>query len=190
LDRLTVLRKLAAILLIFILLFNIGGYRVAISLLQTDADRELEALLDNSDYDESELIEIKVALNMPYQQRFTDYERHYGHIEIDGKSYTYVKKKIEGDVVIFKCIANESKQQLKGIENDLTKAVSASDIDHTGQSKQQSSSFAKYSLSEYDDQNMFQLLNHQSIFITPETTGYYFYMSQFAGNTPHQPPEC
>ncbi|MBL7708693.1 MAG: hypothetical protein JNJ86_06450, partial [Chitinophagaceae bacterium] len=90
------MRKIIAILLIFILLFNIGGYRIVIALMQDRADQKLESLLDKSEYDESQLVEIKVSMNMPYQQRFTEYERHYGEIEIDGVAYTYVKKKIEG----------------------------------------------------------------------------------------------
>ena len=118
------LRKTAAIFLMLVLLFNIGGYRVAIHFVQEQADLELEFRLDQSDYEESQLIEIEVALNMPYQERFTEFERHYGEIEIDGKAYTYVKRKIQGDKVIFKCIPNESREQLQTIENDLAQSNS------------------------------------------------------------------
>ena len=119
--------------------------------MQQKADNKLEAQLDNSDYDESQLIEIRVAMNMPYQQRYTEFERHYGEIEIDGKAYTYVKRKIEGDVLILKCIANQSKQESKIIKNDLAKANSNADMDHSGKNSPQKS-FAKNSLGEYDDQ--------------------------------------
>jgi hypothetical protein len=124
---------------------------MVIDLMQQKADTKLEARLDNNDYDESQLIEIRVTMNMPYQQRYTEFERHYGEIDIDGKSYTYVKRKIEGDVLILKCIANQSKQELKIIKNDLAKANSNADMDHSGKNSQQKS-FAKNSLGEYDDQ--------------------------------------
>jgi len=127
---------------------------------------------------------------MPYQQRFTEYERHYGQIEIDGHSYTYVKRKVEGDIVIFKCIANESKQQLKNIQNGITKANSAADIDHSGQSKQQPSSFAKNVLSDYDDHNqLHQLVTFTSLnnLFNPDYT---LFIPLVNINTPHQPPEC
>jgi hypothetical protein len=183
------LRKIASILLILILFFNLGGYRVIIPLLQQQSDRKLEALLDNNDYDESQLIEVRVSLNMPYQQRFTKFERHYGQIEIDGKLYTYVKSRIEGDVAIFKCIANESGQQLKSIKDDLTKANSGADMDHPGQSKQ-SPSFAKNVLSDYDDQN--QLLSAVSFAVVSAVTAsdFSFNIPDRNINTPHQPPEC
>ncbi len=145
------MRKTAAILLTLILLFNLCGYRMVIDLMQQKADNKLEAQLDNSDYDESQLIEIRVPMNMPYQQRYTEFERHYGEIEIDGKSYTYVKRKIEGDMLILKCIANQSKQEAKIIKNDLAKANSNADMDHSGKNSQQKS-FAKNLLGEYDDQ--------------------------------------
>lgn len=160
-----------------------------ISAMQDHADRKLEALLDNSEYDESQLIEIRVTMNMPYQQRFTEYERHYGEIEIDGTTYTYVKRKVEGDVVVLKCIANQSKQKLKSIDNDLTKANSGVDTDDPGKQQQQSS-FAKNFWSEYDGQTVFNLPNKYTPLNKPALTAYSFHIPKVNRNTPHQPPEC
>ena len=158
-----------------------------IAVLNDHADTRLESQIDKSDYDESQLIEIKVAMNMPYQERFTDFERHYGQIEIDGKSYTYVKMKIAGDMAIFKCIPNESKQLLKTINNELTKANSSGDMDHSGK---QQSSFAKNFWSEYDEQNVFQPQHKQLSLNKTLLSPYTFFIPQITGNTPHQPPEC
>jgi len=171
------LRKIAAILLMLILLFNIGGYRIVIPLIQDKADHKLEALLDNSEYDEAQLIEIRVTMNMPYQQRFTAYERHYGEIEIDGIAYTYVKRKIEGDVVIFKCIANEARQQFKSIQNNLAQANSNTDMDQPGQQKQQTSFVFRTDITLTSSLNI--VSNYYS-FILPEPSV----------TTPHQPPEA
>lgn len=183
------LRKIAAILLILVLFFNLGGYRIIIPFLQSQADRRLEALLDNNEYDESELVEIRVPMNLPYQQRFTSFERHYGEIEIDGRSYTYVKSRIDGDVVIFKCIANASKQELKAIENNITKTNSAADMDQNGQSKQQPFSMAKKALGDYDGHHDFEisLTAPGRKHFTPNNG--HWPLLQPAINTPHQPPE-
>ena len=183
------MRKLAAILLMLTLVFNLCGYRFVISALQQKADKHIDARLDNNEYDESQLIEIRVALNMPYQERFTEFERHYGQIELDGKSYTYVKRKIDGDVVIFKCIANESREKLKAIDADIAKANSNTDFDHSGKQQQQSS-FAKNILSDFDDQQSLQ--HHLAVLgvraIQPGD--YLFYLPLTSIATPHQPPEC
>jgi hypothetical protein len=170
-----------------ILLFNIGGYRLAINFLQNRSDQRLEASIDNKEYDESRLIEIKVALNMPYQERFTDFERHYGEIEIDGKSYTYVKRKIQGDVVIFKCIANESKEQLQSLQNDLAKANTGIDMNHSQQKHH--NLLVKNSLSEFEDLYSFQPLLRIATQAGKQTTAFRFFLTKGVLNTPHQPPE-
>jgi hypothetical protein len=48
----TVLKKIAAILLIVILSFNWYGYRIVTNILTKNADQRLEAQLDNNDYDD------------------------------------------------------------------------------------------------------------------------------------------
>ena len=156
--------------------------------MQDTADRKLETRIDNSEYDESQLIEIRVAMNLPYQQRFTEFERHYGEIEIDGKTYTYVKRKVEGDIVVLKCIANNSKQQLKSIDNDLTKANSGVDTDHPGKQQQQSS-FAKSFWSEYDGEHVLTILNKYLSLNNSPIPVYSFHLPEVNRNTPHQPPE-
>jgi hypothetical protein len=183
------LKKIAAILLLLLLAFNWYGYRIVIALMQDKADRRLEARIDNSDYDESQLIEIRMPMNMPYQQRFTDFERTYGQVEIDGKTYTYVKRKVEGDVVILKCIVNKSRQQLKTIDNDLTKANSGVETDPPGK-QQQPSSFAKNFWSEYDGENSIVTISQNNPLHSHALTAYFFYIPEVNINTPHQPPEC
>lgn len=170
-----------------VLLFNIGGYRVAIHFVQEQADLELESRLDQSDYEESQLIEIEVALNMPYQERFTDFERHYGEIEIDGKSYTYVKRKIQGDVVIFKCIANESKEKLQSLQNDLAKANTGIDMNNSQQKHH--NLLVKNSLSEFEDIYSLQPLSRVATRTGKQTARSGFFLSEGVLNTPHQPPE-
>ena len=170
-----------------ILLFNIGGYRIAISFLQKHSSQKLEAQIDQRDYDESELVEIKVSLNMPYQERYTEFERHYGEIEIDGKAYTYVERKIEGDVAIFKCIANESKAQLQEFRNDLTRANSNNDIDHS-QSKQNIPS-VKNAVSEFEEHVFADMSAAIGILTSSYSRDNISNLPHTVINTPHQPPE-
>ena len=174
-----------------VLLINTCGYRFIISAMQENSDRQFDTSLDNNEYDESQLIEIKVAMNMPYQERFTDFERHYGQIEMDGKSYTYVKRKIDGDVVIFKCIANESREQLKKINSDMTQANASNNanMDHSGK-QQQPSSFAKSMLGDFDDQQFSQLALASVLLQEHQYNSYSFYIPQITVNPPHQPPKC
>ncbi len=189
-NAIAALRKIIAICFFAILLFSTGGYHPFISLLQQKADRNLESLLDQEVYDETSLIEIRVPLNMPYQQRYTGYERHYGNIEVDGQSFTYVKKKIDGDVVIFKCIPNLSRQQLKDMRYDLTRANSNLATTAEGPQKQTAHSLVKYSLSDFDDQ-----LNTTSLTFSGTDMNKAFCTDQSNpvdrnSKVPHAPPEC
>ena len=61
------MKRAAAILLLSIFLFNWFGYRLLSDYLQDRADIQLESQLDQHQYDETSLIEIRVPLNMPYQ---------------------------------------------------------------------------------------------------------------------------
>jgi hypothetical protein len=184
------LKKIIAICFAGILLFSTGGYHPFISLLQQKADRHLESLLDEEVYDESRLIEIRVPLNMPYQQRYTGYERHYGNIEVEGQSYTYVKKKIDGDVVIFQCIPNVSRQQLKDMRYDLTRANSNMASTEQGPEKQSQPTLIKNSLTDFDDQldNTLQhkLVIQENLF----HDDYLLDLLEINGKVPHAPPEC
>lgn len=183
------MRKIVAILFTLILLFNLCGYRMVIDLMQQKADTKLEARLDNSEYDESQLIEIRVAMNLPYQQRYTEFERHYGEIEIDGKSYTYVKRKIEGDMLILKCIANQSKEELQVIKNDMAKANSNADMDHSGNNSQQKS-FAKNLLGEYDDQFIIREPVTANNLIAVPFADFKSAMPEGVATILHQPPKA
>lgn len=184
------LRKIIAICFFAILLFSTGGYHPFISLLQQKADRNLESLLDQEVYEETSLIEIRVPLNMPYQQRYTGYERHYGNIEVDGQSYTYVKKKIEGDVVIFQCIPNVSRQQLKDMRYDFTRANSNVATTSESPQKQTTHTLVKYSLTDFDDQ-----LNNTAAFVSVDQRDMEFRTADHTtidrnDKVPHAPPEC
>ena len=109
-------------------------------------------MLDKNDYDESLLYEIRVPLNMPYQSNNIDYERHYGEIEIDGKAYTYVKRKIEDGFLVLKCIANTGKLQIGKINTDLFKLANGLDQNRDGK-KQSPGNFFKPILSDYINQS-------------------------------------
>jgi hypothetical protein len=180
------LKKFASIFLIFLLLFNWVGYRLVLSVMQEHADQKLESRIDDNEYDESQLIEIRVALNMPYQERFTDFERHYGEVKIDGKVYRYVKRKIEGDILILKCIPNNTKQQLIKTADELAKSSSGQDQDSPG--KKQSHSFAKVFSGDYDDQNLFCSLCGADRFLNIITLNYSSALKDILIKTPHQPP--
>ena len=182
------MKKLTAILFILILAFNFCGYRMIISILQNKADASLEASIDNKNYDESQLVEMRVELNMPYQDRHTEFERHYGEITIDGKAYAYVERKIDGNVLVLKCIANQQRQDLKEKSDAITKANSGQD--QQDNNKKQSGSFLKIFSGDYDDKNqsyaLSALLNLPGSYPISNSPA----LNDVLISTPHQPPKA
>jgi len=159
-----------------------------ISLLQNKADANLEAFIDNKDYDESQLVEMRVELNMPYQDRHTEFERHYGEVTIDGKAYSYVERKIDGNVLVLKCIANRQKQDLKEKSDAITKANSGQD--QQDNNKKQSTSFLKILSGDYDDKNQSYVLAALSDLPGSYPTTNSPALNDVLINTPHQPPKA
>jgi hypothetical protein len=182
------LRKGIAISLLLLLLFNLCGYRFVIASLQKKADTKLEASIDKREYNESDLIEVRMAMNLPYQERYTEFERHYGEVTIDGKAYTYVASKIEGDILILKCIANQSKQVLKNTASEMAKANSGHDQDNNG--KKQTSSFTKIFSGDYDDKNQFCMLPLNEWVTVALAKSYADNLPDAVVQTPHQPPKA
>jgi hypothetical protein len=154
------LKKTAAILLIALLSFNWIGYKLVINYLQKKADHQLEARIDLNDYDESQLLEIRVALNMPYQNTWTEFERQYGEIQIEGNYYTYVKRKIEDGWLILKCIPNAKKQELKNKSNDIFKINNGIDQEQNGKTSSPLAKVMKAISGDFEDHSFcFEQLN-------------------------------
>ena len=105
--------------------------------LQTKNDLKLEARLDNNSYDESQLIEIKVPVNIAYQTSRPNYERCDGEIVIDGITYKYVKRKVTQDTLFLMCIPNAEKMRLESVKNHVYKVVN--DLDQNNDSKKSDS---------------------------------------------------
>lgn len=182
------MRKIAAILLLLILIFNWVGYRLLSGYLQLRSDVKLESKLDRNDFKEDDLIQIKIPLNLPYQLDWQEFERVDGEVELDGIHYKYVKRKILNDSLVLLCLPNESKQKLDEAGNDYFKMVA--DLDHSAQKKGDGGSLHfKNILSE------FFVEHHTWTFKISEATQQTFFTKQSGIRpsifqfTPEQPPD-
>lgn len=129
------LKKIAAILLLSVLLFNIVGYRFLFNYFEQKSIATLEKKIDAFAYNESELNEIAIPLNMPYYSD-KSVENIYGEVEINGQHYQYVKRKIENNILHIWCLANTEKNNLTAAKNDVAKSNSQNN--HTNSNQKQS----------------------------------------------------
>ena len=186
------LKKLASILLLGVLLFNWCGYRWVINLVQQDADTKLEARLDRNDYDQSQLIEIKVPVNMPYQSDWAGFERYDGEIEVNGIHYKYVARKVQDGQLVLKCIPNQTKQRLESAKDDLFKISNDLQQDNSGKkSGVPNSTPVKNALGDYDD---LQQLSIAALYASLSEQSYNVYQPNLVADLLHsileQPPKA
>ncbi|MEO6313798.1 MAG: hypothetical protein ABIU63_08840 [Chitinophagaceae bacterium] len=181
------MKKIASIILLGLLLFNWCGYRWVINIVQQNADTKLEARLDRNEYDESQLIELKVAVDMPYQTDWADFERFDGEIEVNGIHYKYVKRKIQDGQLVLKCIPNHAKQQLESAKGDLFKITN--DIQQDNAAKKSSApnyTLVKNALGDYDN---LQQLNIAAVHLAVSAQSYNLYQPERVANLLHSIPE-
>ena len=183
------MKKTAAILLLGILTFNWVGYRFLTSYLEDRSNTAFNSRLDSDNYDESDLISIKVANNLPYTNA-KKFERVNGQIEIAGVQYNYVKIKVSSDSLELLCIPNHDVTKMQASKDEFFKQVN--DLQHNGQGKKGDShpgASKNFSPDTYTINDLL-LLNHPVSTIGADTFGNYSFLIPSV-NTPtaEQPPE-
>jgi hypothetical protein len=117
-------KQLAAILLIGLLFFNWYGYQLLTAYWQHKAESTLVARLDRHEYDDDQLISIKVSLTaLDYYNSSTSFERVDGQIDINGIHYNYVKRRIFNNSLELLCIPNTTATNLQKAKNDFFRQV-------------------------------------------------------------------
>jgi len=161
------LKRLAAILLMGILLFNWYGYQLVSNYMQERADRRLEASLDKRDYDENQLLSIKVPVtSLSYYNSSANFERVDGQVDIGGVQYKYVERRIFKDSIEYRCIPNQMAMNLKSARETFFQLVN--DLSHNGQEKKTPHSTQYKSSQDYCETQMETFLPHTAIVPAPQ----------------------
>lgn len=106
------MRRAIGISLILLQLFTLGGYRLLIRSFELRADRRMEARIDASRFEEYELKEIRVPVNLPYHTDWADFERYSGEVEIDGVHYSCVKRRMVNDTMVLLVLPNADRTRI------------------------------------------------------------------------------
>jgi len=118
------LKKITAILLLGLFLFNWVGYRLLSSFMETRADIELQARLDDNNYEESQLISLKVPITyLSYYNNAPEFETVTGKIEVGGVQYKYVKRRIFNDSLEVLCIPDAAAMKLRSVKDQFFASV-------------------------------------------------------------------
>lgn len=184
------MKKLTAILLLALFLFNLFGYRAWFYFAQHQSEVRLESALDKDNYDDANLITIKIPLSLPYFTNWKEFERVDGEVTLDGKIYRYVKRKVQDDQLILLCLPDNDKMHLESAKNDFFKYVN--DLQQNASSKKSSNTNGinfKNVLSDYDKENHATsafVLSTSNIYLSPQDNNF---LSSITIASPEQPPE-
>src|SRR5215469_7068866 len=101
-----------------ILFFNWYGYQLLTGYWQERADSRLLSRLDRNEYNESQLISVKIPTSSVSYSNLNNgaisgFERVDGQIDIRGVRCQYVKRRIVGDSLELLCIPNEMAVKLQ-----------------------------------------------------------------------------
>lgn len=125
------MRKSASIILLLVLLFNMIGYRAWFYYAEKKADAAMEARIDKNQYDDNDLVTLEIPLYNPYQLEQKTFERANGEVNINGKTFKYVKRKVSDGNLILLCLADNHKTVLKKANTEFGNGVN----DLTGNNK-------------------------------------------------------
>ena len=140
------MKKIAAILLLSLMVFNLIGYRWLFSTIEESATADLEQKIAAGKYNDDQLVEIQIPLNMPYYSD-KDYENVYGETDWNGEHYRYVKRKVSGNTLYLLCLPNKEKTNIAKVKNEFTKAVN--DVPGNKQGSQEKNNFIKLLTTEF-----------------------------------------
>ena len=177
-------------MLLGLLFFNWYGYRIVSDFLQERSDVQMEARLDNNDYNEAELIEIRIPINLPYHDDWKEFERYDGEAEINGIHYKYVKRKVEKGELVLMCLPNNERQLLQTARDNFFKLVNDLQQPDSGKKSDNGNSNSFKSLfSEYQQEKN----NWTVALLATEATNFPVKELQlipsYLSSSPEQPPE-
>lgn len=122
--RFALVKKMAAILILILLLFNWVGYQLYITIAESAENQTMITRLDGDLYMDSDLISVKIpVVHLSPYANTRDFERVNGQIEIQGRVFNYVKRRISQDSLEFLCIPNDQATLLRIAKYDFFKLV-------------------------------------------------------------------
>jgi hypothetical protein len=187
-----ILKKIASILLIGVLLFNLVGYRIVFSIANDTATTYMEEKIVKEDFKPEDLVSFRFsAKKLPYYTNSKEFEIANGEVEVNGSIMTYVKKRIFHDSIEYVCLANVAKTNLRTAKDDFFKLVN--DLQNTtgkASSKPITKNIKPFSF----DGLSFSVSTNNIIVASQAHTFNFYYKNVFLANPflqiPQQPPEA
>ncbi|XHR96810.1 hypothetical protein ACFJIV_09195 [Mucilaginibacter sp. UC70_90] len=118
------MKRLIAILLLNVHLFNLGGYSLVFEYFIHRSEVQIVKEIYENKVDATKLVEIKIPVHLPKIHSWNGYVRDQGQLQLKGVYYNYLRYKVTQDTMSFICIANSVKTRLVNANLIIAKEIS------------------------------------------------------------------
>jgi len=172
--------------MLFIILFNLGGYSLFFQYMIDRSDTKIINQINNNRYHNSDLVEVKIPVNLATLQDWTEFETISGQVQFKNNKYNYAQIKMTRDTLYLLVIPNNDRTKL--VNANIIYAKQVNDIPIN---KKAHNSLLKKSISE--SEYHYITVNYKSTIPVNGTKCYRDYaflniIKPFLG-VPGQPPE-
>lgn len=129
------MKRLFAILMLFVFLLNVLGYYGILMGLKRKHTQTLLAKFDEDDYARQHEVIIKVPITIPYATDSKEYVRVDGEFEYNGEVYRIVKQKLQSDTLHIVCFKDFTSKALKQTLTDYVKSFTDKPSSEKNQTK-------------------------------------------------------
>jgi hypothetical protein len=143
-------KKIIALLLLFIHFYNIGGQLLFHEYLVYQSDKLFDKEINQNHYNVDDLTEIRIPINMPGLENWKSYQNLRGRIQFGNTAYNYVKIKMTRNAIYLVCIPNYATTHLYDIN-----IINATQIPDIPVPKKDHVPFGKINLATYNHQSMY-----------------------------------
>lgn len=98
--------------MLFAILFNLGGYGLFFKYMIDRSDSRIVDRINRNHYRASELVEVKIPVNLPTLQDWTEYEVVSGQVQFKNNKYNYAQIKMTRDTLYLLVIPNHDRSKL------------------------------------------------------------------------------
>jgi hypothetical protein len=126
------------------------GYRAWFYYAERQADATLEATLDNNQYNESDLVTLSIPLNNPYLLEESGFHRVYGEVNVGGKNYKFVERRVTDGKLVLRCIPDTRKMVLKKAKAELGNTTN--DVTSSGKGSSKNNTQKNFTGNDYISQ--------------------------------------
>src|ERR1700748_1099830 len=173
--------------MLLVILFNLGGYSLFFQYMINRSDNKIIYRINHNHYRNSELVEVKIPVNLPTLQDWTEYAEVSGQVQFKNNNYNYAEIKMTRDTLYLLVIPNHARTKL--VNANIIYAKQVNDIPLSNKSQH---SLIKKSISE--SEYHYITLSYKTIIQVNYTNNYldhaFLNIAQPYLGVPGQPPEA